>query len=384
MPPFSLNTVTPSAMEVCLNMQSQEGLLSFSLGLPDPELFPNQLLQSCMSNIFSKHPNSLQYAQPSQGLKTHIKTLMYSRGIHCDEENILLTSGAQQGISLLARLLIGQNKRVLLEPLTYPGVLQAIQPYQPQIITFETVKQLESLLRNNRMPSFLYIIPNGSNPKGSSLTLEDRVVLYQLSERYGLPIIEDDPYGFLSYEAPIRTIKQQGEDNILYIGSFSKILAPSLRTGWIVAPKEIIRHLQSIKESFDINTANLNQYLIQTFLTEHKLEQHLHRLRQAYQVKRDKLLTTLNTHFPKDCRFFKPKHGFFIWVDFPAYINTTNLLTMSLSKYKVSFMPSTVFLARHEQNIQNGIRLSFSHLSLSKIESGIQKLGHLIQSNYTY
>lgn len=375
-------------MEDLLIYGSKSGFISFALGLPSMDFFPKNKLKNAAQEVVDQDFLAFQYAPPQEELKSQIVKLMKKRGINCEEKEIILTSGAQQGISILLRLLLVNNASVILEHVSYPGMLQALESYTPKIVTVSSdpetgmnVDEVLSILKGGVKPAFIYLVADGGNPLGVNLEINKRIELSRLSREYNIPIIEDDAYGFLRYKDNILPVKYYCGDNVFYIGSFSKIISPSLRVGWIVAPKKFISKLSSIKEGYDINTATFSQRIINNFLKNNNLDDHISDLCDEYIQKRDALVCALRKYFPAEVRFHIPQNGIFIWVELPKRINTTKLFNLSLRILGVAFIPSEYFSSTNSVKITNAMRVNFSHPSLEEIEEGVKKLGEMICCN---
>jgi 2-aminoadipate transaminase len=282
-------------------------------------------------------------------------------------------------IQTLPLPLLEQHSTVALEELVYPGLLQALKPFIPNIVTIKTsmktgidLHEVETTFKKMR-PAFLYLVADGGNPHGVTLNDEQRKKLAQLAQEYEVPIIEDDPYGFLNYHQPRFPIKRYAEDWVFYIGSFSKLLAPALRVGWIVAPRGVMRHLSSLKECSDINTATFNHHLVNALLNKNLFESHVQTLQNYYAKQRDCLVDVLTQYFSYDIEFSVPECGFFIWVYFLEKINTSRLLQESL-KQKVVFVPSEAFAVTPDTTAYHGMRLNFSYPSHYEIAEGVKRL----------
>ena len=376
-------------MENLLASTTNANFISFALGLPALEFFPIAQFQQAMQEVLASGYSSFQYMPPLDELKTRIVELMSKRAVTCTPDQILLTSGAQQGISLLTRLLLEQNSIVITEELAYPGLLQALMPFSPKILTVPTdpktglsVEAVESILKKGIRPAFLYLVADGGNPHAVNLSIEKRVALAALANQYEMPIIEDDPYGFLTYQTPLNPLKYYGGDWVFYVGSFSKIVAPALRVGWIVAPKCLIPKLASLKECSDINTSTLMQLAINILLKKRIIDDHITTLCQHYLKRRNQMVSSLTACFAQEISFHIPESGVFLWVDFKKKINTSLLLQEAI-KHHVAFIPSESFAATKKIQIYNGIRLNFSHTNVEKIEEGIKRLARAIYNEQT-
>ncbi|CAM4427180.1 MAG: 2-aminoadipate transaminase [Legionellaceae bacterium] len=382
-----LQHIQPSAMQRSVGLSLDEEFISFALGLPAKELFPIKEYREAINRVLNKGETSLQYTPPLRQLKQQIVNLMAHRGVICEEDEIFLTSGAQQGICFLIKLLMNIGDPVLVEEFIYPGFLQVIKPYQPNILTVKTdlhdgidVDAIEKLLTQGQKPAFIYTITDGHNPIGVSISHDKRKRLVQLAREYQVPIIEDDPYGLLNYDDKfLPPLKAYDKDWVLYVGSFSKILAPSLRVGWTIVPKELTAKLSIIKEGTDINIASLTQQAVSEFVKLDYLMKHIHQLKCEYKQRRDIMLESINTLFPKNITYTYPMHGFFTWLQFPTHIDAHALLDYSINELKIGYIPGNDFYIGEKVKGQNCIRLNFSYSNPQKIVKGVQALAHLFQ-----
>jgi 2-aminoadipate transaminase len=378
--------VKRSALQDMLIEASHPDVLSFALGLPAAELFPTAAYAEALARVLSTDQRAMQYGPPFQPLKEHIAKLMTLRGVDCKAEQVFLTTGAQQGISLLAQLLLGPGKQVMVEEMTYTGFQQVIELYGPEILTVPTnietgmdVDAVQSLLENGARPAFIYTVTDGHNPLAVSMSKIKRARLVELAKRYCIPIIEDDPYGFLYYQdRPIPPLRALDDQLVLYVGSFSKILAPALRVGWIIAPEYLIANLSNIKEASDIDTSTLHQRAISSYIDAGHLKTHLPMLRSEYRVRRDAMLCALDRHFPSTSRWHKPSSGVFIWVELPKAIDTGAVLKVALETERIAFIPGRVFCVNNSCQDSHGMRLNFSNSSVGSIEEGIARLARVL------
>ncbi|MBD2871904.1 aminotransferase-like domain-containing protein [Paenibacillus arenilitoris] len=375
-----------SALQDMLELTSGPEYISFGLGLPSTECFPAEQLAISAGEVLLRQSDPLQYGPPTERLKRQIQLLMSERGVTCSTSQIFLTAGAQQGISLLARLLLDPGKTILTEEVTYTGFLQAVEPYQPRILTVPTdpvmgidVEQAEKVLQTGERPACMYVIPSGHNPLSYTLSREKRQRLAQLAADYEVPIIEDDPYGFLAYEdSEIPAVKSFQPDWVYYVGSFSKILAPGLRLGWIVAGGEIVEKLSIVKEAADINTRTLTQQITANFLQKDEFTEHLQHLRQEYRSRRNSMIDHLYTQMGDYASWTTPSSGLFIWVRFPESVDTMELFRESIATEKVTFFPGNIFAVNESQMAASSVRLNFSFNNHDKIEEGITRLSRLV------
>jgi 2-aminoadipate transaminase len=238
---------------------------------------------------------------------------------------------------------------------------------------------IESILNHPNKPSFIYSMPTGHNPLGINFTENQKQRLGELARTYKIPIIEDDAYGFLYYDQQTQALRGYESEWVFYAGTFSKIIAPSFRVGWLVIPEEVVSKLAFIKEGSDINTAPFTQHIIDELLNDKSfLTMHLDNLRCAYKEKRDIMINAIKQHFPFECKFSEPKHGFFVWVELPQEISTLKLFDAALEE-NLAFMPGEIFSCNNSLSPTNGLRLNFSHCGLETIEIGIEKLSKIIK-----
>jgi 2-aminoadipate transaminase len=378
--------IQPTAIQQMLAVATQPEILSFALGLPSAELFPSADYARAVAHVLATDAQSLQYGPSCHSLKRHIVALMAHRGVSCQEEQVFLTTGAQQGMSLIARLLLDVQGSVLLEENIYSGIVQAMEPLQPKMLTVPTdletgidVDAVASILSGKDRPTFIYAISDGHNPLGVSMSLEKRYRLAELARHYQVPILEDDAYGMLWYdERCLPPISAFDRDWVFYLGSFSKVLAPALRIGWLIVPETMTLALSSLKEGSDINTATFSQRTAAAYLDMGIFLAHLAKLRQEYRHRRDIMIRALQTHFPLGTRWYKPASGMFLWVEVPGEVDMNEVLMTALSQEKVAFLPGTAFQMNGNRQAASGMRLNFSNCSAERIEDGIARLARTL------
>jgi 2-aminoadipate transaminase len=375
-----------SALRELLGLASAPGVLSFSVGLPATTLFPAEQLRTAAERVLSQNKSALQYGLPSEALKAHIAKLMKRRGVECDSSQIFLTAGAQQGMDLIAHLLLEPGGQVMLEETIYDGIQMALKPLRPKVLTVPTsarhgidVDAVEAFLESGDQPAFLYLIPEGHNPTGSSLSLEKRQRLVEIARTWGLPLVEDDAYGMLTYDGveapPLLALDRRW---VFYLGSFSKILVPGLRVGWVVAPAELVSSLSSLKHAADLDTTNLNQHLLASYLDSGEIGHHLELLRQEYRLRRDTMLAALERSMPRGMKWSRPSAGFFVWAELPGDLDAVSVLKTAVAQAQVAFSPGMAFSAPGVSD--HCMRLSFAGMPPERIEEGISRLGQVIAS----
>lgn len=375
-----------SALRDLLGAASAPGLYSFAVGVPGTDLFPAEDMERATSEVLRTDPLALQYGLPSAALKTQVVELMRLRGAEVRQEQVFLTSGAQQGMDLLTRMLLDPGGRVVLEETIYDGIQMVVRPLAPEILTVPTSPErgldldaLDALLEGGARPAFLYVVPEGHNPMGTSLDPAQRIRLVELARRHRLPILEDDAYGLLRYDEDAAPALRALDDRfVFYLGSFSKILAPALRVGWIVAPEELIPLLSALKHATDIDTASFTQRVVAAYLEAGHLPAHLARLRAAYRTRRDAMLDALARHMPAGVSWHAPPAGIFVWLSLPPGTDAMALLRDAIRRERVAFCPGRAFAADGGEHADHCLRLSFADLSPARIEEGVERLGSAI------
>jgi 2-aminoadipate transaminase len=381
--------MSQSGLRELMTRASRPGVLSFAVGLPAAELFPVDDLAGAGASVLPADPGALQYAVPYVPLKRQIVGLMAARGVDCRPEQVFLTSGSQQAMDLLARLFLDPGGEVMLEETVYDGAQMAVKLLAPSILTLPTgpahgldVAAAGRLLAGGARPAFLYAIPSGHNPLGVSLAPERRRALVELARSFRLPILEDDAYGFLEYDAaPPPPLRALDERWVLYLGSFSKILAPGLRAGWIVVPEELIPRLSALKHATDLDTPSFSHRLISAYLDRHGLAGHLDLVCREYRRRRDVMLAALAASFPPEVRWNRPAGGMFIWVELPAGADATALLELALATESVAFSPGVAFAVGDGRHAAHCLRLCFTALPAERIEAGIRRLARAVAAH---
>lgn len=379
---FHANNLNVSPLQEALLLSRKENVIPFSLGMPAEESFSIFQHKEFIEEVFLS--KELQYRPPSEEIKSQIVSLMKKRGVITDSSQVFLTTGGQQGLYLILKLLCDEGDTVVVDRFTYPGFIQPAQSLginlEPVAVDFKDgmdLNHLEDVLKKEKKPKLIYTMPDGHNPLGISLSLEKRQELIKLAESYQIPVLEDDAYGFLSYETSLPSLLSFSE-NVIYAGTFSKVIGPSFRIGWLVVPKEWIDKLGMMKESVDLNTGTFSQALVSSFLKNISIDQYFLNLSGFYRNKRDKMINSLKNYLP-EIEFESPESGFFIWGRFLDNINTKDLFFHALQHHKVSFISSTDFDTYKKNKVENCLRLSFSYCREDKIEEGIIKIKQSIR-----
>jgi 2-aminoadipate transaminase len=296
-------------------------------------------------------------------------------------EQIMMVSGSQQALDLIGKVLVDEGSKVLVETPSYLGALQAFSVYQPQ---FESVDTDEhglipaSVAEKGQGAKLMYALPNFQNPTGRTLSVERRYELVETCARMGIPLIEDNPYGDLCYSGePLPKMLNMNPDGVIYMGSFSKVLTPGIRLGYIVAPVPLIRKLEQAKQASDLHTAQLTQMVVYEVIKDGFLDEHIPTIRALYSRQCDVMLEAMSQHFPASVSWTRPEGGMFIWVTLPAHMDSKQLLDEAIAQ-NVAFVPGGPFYANEAE--KNTLRLSFVTVSPERIHEGIEKLGKLIKA----
>jgi 2-aminoadipate transaminase len=384
---------TRSAIREMLKFTSQPDVISFAGGLPAPELFPVEPIQQATDRVLARHgPQALQYSttEGMPELRSFLAQRLSSETLHVKPENILIVTGSQQALDLLARVFVNEGDRVILENPTYLGMLQALKPYDLMYLPVTTdahgmqVEMLPALLRQR--PSLLYTVPTFQNPQGTTLAKERRLELLRMVERAPVPLVEDNPYSELRYEGESEPslleleAQQSGRKDlngqVIYLGTFSKILSPGLRVGWVAAPLPVIDQLVKAKQSTDLHTSTFVQYIIHEVVRDGFLENHIAELKTAYRERRNQMLAAMEAYFPEEVTWSHPAGGLFLMVYLPPHLDAQQVLPAALA-HKVAFVPGVDFHVGDTGH--NTFRLNFSNASPSLIEEGIQRLGDVLK-----
>ena len=384
-----------SAIRELLKISNLPGVISFAGGLPSPDVFPvDQFRAACDKVLREKGTEALQYST-TEGcipLRQLICDYSASFGIKTDVENTLITNGSQQALDLVGKIFIDPGDKILVEEPTYLGAIQAWKVYGADFVAVETdelgmiPESLEEKMAIN--PKLLYLLPNFQNPTGCTLPLERRKKILEIITRYNLPVIEDDPYGQLRFEGKdLPTVLamdaenrgQSGIDytgNIVYLSTFSKILAPGLRLAWVIAPEEVIFRMVQAKQGSDLHTATFSQMIAYEVAKDGFLYDHIEMIRDVYGKRRDLMVEMIEEMFPAEIEYFRPEGGLFFWVKTPEQINTKDMLPKAVEQ-KVAYVPGSPFYANGGGH--NTMRLNFSNASEEGIRSGMTRLGMVIK-----
>jgi 2-aminoadipate transaminase len=377
--------MTSSAIREILKLTQQPDVISFAGGLPAPEIFPvKELEQSCTNVLENAGEEALQYSV-TEGvplLRQEIAAKMRRYDVEAAPDNIFPTSGSQQALDFIGRVFIDPGDVIVTDSPTYLGALQAFRAYEPRIEALPVdddgvrIDHLENVLKKHTA-RFVYVLPNFHNPVGVTLSLERRIGLVKIAAKYGVPIIEDDPYRELRFEGEdLPALMTLHKENVIYLSTFSKILAPGLRLGWVVGPQVLISKLVQAKQAADLHTSTFIQMIVHDMIKRGVLLEHSKLIRKVYGERRHVMTDAMEKFFPDGVKWTKPQGGLFLWVTTPEKISTVDLFQEAV-KHKVAFVPGTAFFP-HGGGL-NTMRLNFSNAMPEQITEGIRRLGETLK-----
>lgn len=382
-----MRDVRSSAVRDLFAAASRPDVISFSGGMPDVDRVPaGAVAQAAREAAHDEGSQALQYGS-SEGrlqLRRTICELMAEIGVRVQADDIVVTAGAQQGLDLLAKVFLDPGDVVITEGPTYVGALQAFSAYQPTILPIEMdadgmrMDLLEEELRRlgPRGAKFIYTIPNFQNPAGVTLTPERRRRLLELAREYDIPVVEDDPYGRLRFAGghmkPLRSL----DDEVIYLGTFSKIFAPGMRLGWMIAPRPIRAKVLLAKQAADLCGSAFSQVTAERYFGGTRWRKTLQELTASYSERRDAMLEALAEHFPAEAHWTLPEGGFFVWVTLPSFLDTTTMLAEAV-EHNVTFTPGDAFYP--DGRGRNCMRLAFCYADPDRIREGIARLAAVLE-----
>ena len=388
LPPFGreMTHLKRSVMRELIKVIARPGVISLASGLPASELLPVDEFRQCLDAVLRRDgPKALQYGPPYEPLQSWIAEYMRSRGVACDPDQVFITNGAQQGLTLVSRLFLDSGDAAVTEAITFTGIQQvtkgrgaAVRTIPTDLVTGADVDALEAAFARLPRPRLAVLIPDFHNPLGVSMSVEKRRRAAQLAATYGVPLIEDDPYSPLRFEGdPRPPIKAFDEaEFVFYLGSFSKMLAPAMRLGWIIAPKAVLPRLTVLRESFDLETSALIQRAVAEFVRSGMLDEHLKRFNAANRERRDALLAALDEHLGDVAQWTRPEGGLFVWLTLPEGVDAWELLPKAVER-NVAFVPGAAFAV--EGGHANTMRLNFSSVRPEQMPQAVEILAEVIK-----
>lgn len=376
--------MNPSVIREILKLTERPGIISLAGGLPSPESFPVEAVRDACARVLCDTPaQALQYAA-SEGygpLREWVAAQLASHGLRADASQVLITTGSQQGLDLVGKVLIDAGSRVAVESPTYLGALQAFTPYEPEFVSVACDRDgpIPQALDAARGARFLYALPNFQNPTGRCMSEPRRTQLAERADSLGVPIVEDNPYGDLWYDtAPPPPIAARWPQGCMYLGSFSKVLAPGLRLGYLIAPTALVPKLLQAKQAADLHTPGFNQRVVHAVIQDGFLDRHVPAIRARYARQRDAMQAALTKHLPAGCHWSAPRGGMFFWLELPAGMDASALLPHAVER-GMAYVPGAAFYADHPQH--NTLRLSFVTASPADITRGIEMLADTLKAH---
>jgi 2-aminoadipate transaminase len=378
--------MNPSVIREILKVTERPGIISFAGGLPSPDTFPIDAMREASERVLSLDGRAaLQYAA-SEGLpqlREWVAQDLKKQGMHVSPDQVLITTGSQQGLDLVAKVLIDAGSKILVETPTYLGALQAFMPMEPNVVSVDSDDEgviTEDLSAKAPDARFIYLLPNFQNPTGRTMSEARRAAVARVAQDSGLPVIEDNPYGDLWFDnAPATSLSARLPEQSLYLGSFSKILAPGLRLGYVVAPKTLYPKLLQAKQAADLHTPSFNQRVVAEVLKDGFIERHVPTIRALYKRQCETMLQALDKEMAGlGATWNRPAGGMFLWAQLPAGMDAVQLLPKAVDK-GVAFVPGAAFYAA--QPVKETLRLSFVTSTVDQIRTGVAALAQTIREN---
>ena len=382
--------VKASEIRELLALTAKPEIISFAGGLPAPELFPVEEMQAAIDAVMKEGGKSAMQYGTTEGaprLREQIADrLLAKNNIRTDIKNILMTAGSQQGLDYAARLFVNPGDVIIMESPSYLGAINAFKLSQPNFVEVPTnengmiMEELEKVLATTPNVKLIYVIPDFQNPSGRTWPLERRKKFMEIISKYEIPVLEDNPYGELRYKGEYQpALKSMDEKGlVIYLGTFSKILAPGLRLGWIVANDEYINKFNLIAQAAVLQTSTFNIAVVSKYIDMFDLDAHVAEIRETYKHRCALMVDSMKKYFPAGVTFTDPDGGLFTWAELPEYINTKVMATQALEE-KVAYVPGAGFFPNGGND--HCMRLNYSCMPDERIIEGIKRLGKVIESN---
>ncbi len=382
-----MKNVKASEIRQILKLTAQPEIISFAGGIPAVESFPMEALTEAAQKSFEKQGTlALQYSSTDGylPLRQQILKRMAKVGVSCTVDEIIITGGSQQGLELTPKMLINPGDKIVCESPTYLGALNAFKSYEPEILSCPTdkdgmiIEELDKILAKGGV-KFIYVIPDFQNPTGNTWSVERRKGLIEMANKHDVIILEDDPYGELRFEGEIQnSVKSMDtEGRVIFLGTFSKILCPGFRLGWICASPEIIEKYNFLKQGSDLQACTTTQMQAAQFMEDNDLDEHIQKIIKLYSHRRDVMIKALEEYLPKEVSYTHPEGGMFLWLTFPENVDSRELAKVAIEK-KVAFVPGGAFFP--DEGNDNYARINYSASSDEKIVEGVKRLSEAIKS----
>ena len=385
---YARRTSGMSASEVraLFAVASKPEVVSLAGGMPFVQALPSEDVLDVVREALEMHgPTTLQYAggQGHLPLRERLVELMLAEGVDADPDDVVVTTGAQQALDLLGKIFIDPGDLIAVEAPAYVGALTAFGAYEPRYLQIDldddgmVVDQLEEALVRGDRPTFVYTVPNFANPAGVTMSLERRERLVALCREASIPIIEDDPYGLLRFEGDrLPCLRTLDPENVIYLGTVSKVFSPGVRVGWALAEQSVIQRLVLAKEAADLCGSSFTMLVTERYFAGDRWRTNLGAFVDIYRGRRDAMLEALDEHFPADATWTHPHGGFYVWVTLPRWVDAQAMLAAAVER-RVAYVPGTAFYP--EGRGTNQMRLAFCHPPEDRIREGIARLGALLE-----
>ncbi|MBQ3803971.1 MAG: PLP-dependent aminotransferase family protein [Oscillospiraceae bacterium] len=379
-----------SPIRALLALANRPEVISFAGGMPAPELFPVKQMKTAVETVMDEQGRTAMQYSSTDGF-LHFREQIADRmkaknGINTDPCNILITSGSQQGLDYAARVFCDPDDVIVLESPSYVGALNAFKACQPRFVEIPTdengmiMEELERVLATTERVKMIYVIPDFQNPTGRTWPLDRRQQFMEIVNRYEIPVIEDNPYGELRFEGEnmpaLKSLDTKGL--VVFLGTFSKILAPGYRIGWVCADHNILQKFNYIAQAAALQASTEAQLVISKYIDLFNLDAHVGLLRSCYRKRRDVMLAAMETEFPAEAVFTHPNGGLFAWVELPEHMNTNELAKKCLEK-NVAYVPGDGFFPSGTNH--RCFRLNYSNMNEDRIREGIRIIGQVIKEN---
>ena len=382
-----MEEIKASEIRELLKLTSRPEVISFAGGLPAPELFPVEEMKKVSVEVLNQMgKEALQYSTTEgyDPLRKHIADRMAKQGIKAEAEEILITSGSQQGLDFSGKIFLNPGDYVVVESPSYLGAINAFKAYQCNFLEIDTdddgmiIEDLEKKLSETKNAKMIYVIPDFQNPTGRTWSLERRKGLLEVAKKFDLPIVEDNPYGELRFDGEsVSSIKSlDDDDRVIFLGTFSKTFCPGLRVGWVCAPEKLLEKYILVKQGADLQCNSMAQREIAIFLDNYNLDEHVEKIKNVYRGRRDLMLDSFKKYFPEGVTYTYPEGGLFTWVIIPEHLDARELAAKALER-NVAYVPGGSFFPNGGN--ANTFRVNYSNMSEEKIVEGVKRLGEVLK-----
>jgi 2-aminoadipate transaminase len=378
--------MSASEVRALFAVASRPEVVSLAGGMPYVQAIPEDDVLDAVRGVLAEHgTTSLQYGggQGYAGLRDRLIDLMLDEGVTGDADDVVVTTGAQQALDLVGKIFVNPGDMIAVEAPAYVGALTAFSAYEPRYLQIDLdgdgmiVDQLEEALLRGERPKFVYTCPNFGNPAGVTLSYARRQQLVSLCRDASIPIIEDNPYGLLRFEGdPLPCLRTLDPENVIYLGTVSKVFSPGVRVGWALAEQSVVQRLVLAKEAADLCGSSFTMMLTERYFAGDSWRDNLATLVRTYRSRRDAMLEAIDEHFPDGAMWTSPAGGFYVWVTLPEWIDTQAMLAAAVER-RVAYVPGSAFYP--DGRGKNQMRLAFCYPTEDRIREGIQRLGSLLE-----